>query len=81
MKLCEHCIRGIRSREPLYVGPMVVSAEEAEEENTPCEWCGEFEDLYECEKDVHIYQRVRGNSGGYFLRIITNRRGLFLGLE
>jgi hypothetical protein len=49
MKLCEHCIRAIQSREPLYVGPMVLSAEEAEEENTPCEWCGEFDDLYDCE--------------------------------
>lgn len=49
MKLCEHCIRAIRSREPLHVGPMVLSAEEAEEENTPCEWCGEFDDLYDCE--------------------------------
>ena len=48
MKLCEHCIRGIQNHEPLYVGPMVVSAEEAEEENTPCEWCGEFDDLYDC---------------------------------
>lgn len=48
MKLCDHCIRAIRSREPLFVGPLVLSAEEAEEENTPCEWCGEFDDLYEC---------------------------------
>ena len=48
MKLCEHCIQGIQSREPLYVGLIVVSAEEAEEENIPCEWCGEFDDLYDC---------------------------------
>ena len=37
MKLCEHCIRGIQSREPLFVGSMVLSAEESEEQNTPCE--------------------------------------------
>ena len=47
--LCRHCISAIRSRgEPLYVGSMVMDAEESEETGTPCEWCGEYDDLYEC---------------------------------
>lgn len=49
MKLCEHCIQAIQSREPLSVGPLVMSIEEAEEENVRCDWCGELDDLYECE--------------------------------
>ena len=48
LKLCARCIRAIQSREPLFAGPMILSAEEAEEENIPCEWCGEYDDLYEC---------------------------------
>ena len=50
MKLCDHCIQGIQSRgEALSVGQLVMSIEEAEEENVRCEWCGELDDLYECE--------------------------------
>ena len=50
MKLCEHCIQAIQSRgESLSVGPLVLSIEEAEEENVRCDWCGELDDLYECE--------------------------------
>lgn len=49
MKLCIRCIAAIKSREPLYVGPLLITAEESEQENIPCEWCGEYDDLYECE--------------------------------
>ena len=48
MKLCEHCIQAIQSREPLSVGPLVLTMEEAEELGECCEWCGEVDDLYEC---------------------------------
>ena len=49
MKLCEHCIQAIQSRgESLSVGPLVLSIEEAEEENVCCDWCGEVDDLFEC---------------------------------
>ena len=49
MKLCEHCIRAIQSREPLSVGELILTADEAEEEDVKCEWCGEYDELYECE--------------------------------
>ena len=46
--LCEHCIQAIRSREPLFVGELAMGVEESEESSTPCSWCGEYDDLYEC---------------------------------
>lgn len=52
MYLCPHCIQVIRSREPLYVGPLAFSAEDAEEEGVTCDWCGEIDDLYDCKPDA-----------------------------
>lgn len=50
MLLCDHCIRALRSRgEVIYVGNCI-PVEEAKENLTPCEWCGEYDDLYECEE-------------------------------
>ena len=49
LTLCRHCIAAIRSREPLRVGELVLTLEESEERNEPCQWCGEYDDLYECE--------------------------------
>lgn len=47
--LCQHCISAIRSRgEEVFVGDLEKDAEESEETNTPCEWCGEYDDLYNC---------------------------------
>ena len=47
--LCQHCIEAIRSHgEPVYVGDFAMDVEESEETNTPCEWCGEFDELYDC---------------------------------
>lgn len=48
--LCRHCIDAIRSRgEVVFVGPLAMDIDEAEETETCCEWCGEIDDLYECE--------------------------------
>lgn len=49
--LCPYCVEAIRSREPLYIGPLFMDAEEAEEQGKTCEWCGEVDDLYECIAD------------------------------
>lgn len=47
--LCQHCIEAIRSHgEPVYVGDFAMDVEESEETNTPCEWCGEYDELYDC---------------------------------
>lgn len=47
--LCEYCIEELRSRgEKVLVGDRVYRLEESEEENKPCEWCGEYDDLFEC---------------------------------
>ena len=49
--LCQNCIDAIRSRgEPIYVGPLVFSADDIEygEEEQKCSWCDEIDDLYEC---------------------------------
>ena len=53
MLLCEHCIEELRSRgEVVYVNyDMKYSIEEAEEMNIECEWCGEYDDLYEVKVD------------------------------
>ena len=46
---CEHCIEELKSRgEKVLVGDQVYTIEEAEEEQKACEWCGEYDDLYEC---------------------------------
>ena len=47
--LCEHCIEAIKSHgEKLAVGDCLMDEVESEEEDIPCEWCGEFDELYEC---------------------------------
>lgn len=49
--LCEHCIEAIRSRGELVkvCEPNFVTAEECEEHNITCDWCGEIDDLHSCE--------------------------------
>ena len=45
MYLCEHCIEEIKSRgERLTVGGFFSIDEEI-----PCEWCDEIDDVHECE--------------------------------
>ena len=53
MLLCEHCIEELRSRgEVVYVNyDMKYSIEDAEEMDIECEWCGEYDDLYEVKVD------------------------------
>ncbi len=47
--ICRRCIAAIRSRgEPIWVGPLEVEVDEAEEENIVCEMCEEPDDLYDC---------------------------------
>ena len=50
MILCSQCIEAIRSRgETLFsADDIICTAEESEEENQPCDWCGEFDDLTFC---------------------------------
>lgn len=49
MCLCSYCIQAIKSHgEKLAVGDYLMDEVESEEENTPCEFCGEFDELYEC---------------------------------
>lgn len=40
MYLCEHCIAAIKSREPLFIGPLAYTAEKAAEDGINCDWCG-----------------------------------------
>lgn len=50
MLLCPHCIEGLKSRgESVKVGDLLLDIEEAEEQEVCCEWCGEVDDLYDCE--------------------------------
>ena len=49
MYLCEHCVAAIKSRELLFVGPLVYTVEEAAEEGIVCDWCKEVDDLYDCQ--------------------------------
>jgi hypothetical protein len=45
-----HCIEGLESRgESVSVGDLQFDIEEAEEQEISCEWCGEVDDLYDCE--------------------------------
>ena len=45
---CQNCIDYLKTQGyRLFVGNLIIEAEEAEEENKPCEWCEEFNDLYE----------------------------------
>lgn len=48
-KICQRCIDAIRSRgEIIYVGPVIVDYDVANEENITCELCDEIDDLYDC---------------------------------
>lgn len=55
--LCEHCIEAIRSRGEIVgiVEPNYVTAEDCEEFETVCEWCGEIDDLHKCEFKGELY--------------------------
>lgn len=49
MLLCRYCIEEIRSRGGfVLVGEMKYTQEESEEMDIPCEWDGEYDDLYDC---------------------------------
>lgn len=50
MVLCRHCIEEIKSRgEKLMIADdYCCTLEESEEENQPCEWCGEYDELWFC---------------------------------
>ena len=55
MKLCKNCMEAIKSHgEPiltydsLIAAGFLMDAEESEEMDTPCEWCGEHDELYDC---------------------------------
>lgn len=46
--ICDKCIMAIRSRgEKILVGDLIYDYDESEAENKPCEWCGEYGDIYE----------------------------------
>lgn len=53
MKLCERCIMEMQSRGQLIAYDHVnyIPCKEAENMNTPCEWCYEFDDLFNAEID------------------------------
>lgn len=53
MKICKHCMEEMKSRgEVVYVNyDEMMSIEEAEEMEIACEWCGEYDDLYEVKLD------------------------------
>ena len=56
MLMCRHCIEAIRSRgDYIMTGEMVYSAEECEEMGITCEWCGEYDDLYEVVAHDSLY--------------------------
>lgn len=50
MVLCKHCIEELKSRgESLMIADSYLcTMEESEEENQPCEWCDEFDELWLC---------------------------------
>ena len=53
MLLCSHCIEELKSRgEVVYVNyDIAYTVEESEEMDITCEWCNEYDDLYECKVD------------------------------
>lgn len=56
MLLCKHCIEAIRSHgEFLLVGEMVHDIDDAEEMEITCEWCNEYDDLYEVVAHDSLY--------------------------
>lgn len=57
MLLCDNCIEALRSRGEI-VGIMEaykVAAEDCEEYGCTCEWCGEIDDLHNCEVRGELY--------------------------
>ena len=55
MKLCKNCMEAIKSHsEPILTYDSLIAAgflmdkEESKETDAPCEWCGEYDELYEC---------------------------------
>ena len=51
MKLCMHCIKEMQDAGKIVVYDHVdfIPITEAENMGTPCEWCYEFEDLFNCQ--------------------------------
>lgn len=49
MMLCPHCMAALESRGEMEGAfrRWAMDAEESENTNTPCEWCDEFDDLYQ----------------------------------
>lgn len=55
MRLCKKCMEAIKSHsEPILTYDSLIAAgflmdrEESKETDTPCEWCDEYDELYEC---------------------------------
>lgn len=57
MLLCDTCIEALRSRGEIVgvINPFKISIEECEEYERTCEWCGEIDDLHECDILGNIY--------------------------
>ena len=50
MKLCSYCQQELKSRGvKIWIGEQICDCDEAMEEDIPCEWCDEYDDLWECE--------------------------------
>ncbi len=50
MLLCSYCIQAIKSHgEKILVGDQEFTCEEAEEQKITCDFCGEYDDFYDCE--------------------------------
>ena len=48
MLMCEYCQQEVKSHgEKIFVGYRKMTFEESMETDTPCEWCDEYDDLYE----------------------------------
>jgi hypothetical protein len=50
MKLCKHCIEALQSHGEHFkvADDSLCSLEDSEEENQPCDFCGEFDELWFC---------------------------------
>ena len=48
MLMCPYCIEEAKSRgEKLFIGYQEMDFETSMETDTPCEWCDEYDELYE----------------------------------
>ena len=48
MLLCEYCQSELKSRGVrIWIGEMEYSLEESMDQDVPCEWCDEYDDLYD----------------------------------